>query len=175
MVNRKAFSLSRGAAAITIAMCVVTPTLAAESSWKMSEMKKNNGEAWGAALMSKTSNGQDIGFRCSDGKLLFAAALEPADIEAAFNKAGPQTGIEVTYTVADEEPSSGKWIYLRRHKVIASSDQKTSRRLYNAAVRGESVLIEAKRRGGGEYNMPAPDKKTFADFMEACNFNTKQS
>ena len=146
---------------------------AGPSLWSMSSVENRRGEPWGSALMTTAENGRAVGFRCLDGKLLAAFGLEETDMMRAFTAAGPQKAVRFDVTVNGAETETQNWILLRRHKVVASGDQKMARRLYNAVVRGESVTIDG-RAGRGEYIMPPPDPKAFASFMEACGFSAKE-
>lgn len=146
----------------------------ADQSWVMTPIEKKKGDAWGSALITTSENGREVGFRCWNGKLLAAFALEDDDLMTAFTAAGPQRAVRLDVSVNGGEAETQNWMLLRRHKVVASGDQKMTRRLYNAIVRGESITIDG-RPGSGEYVMPPPDPEAFASFMEVCGFSAKQS
>ncbi len=150
------------------------PDATSDQNWTMATIEKKNGEAWGSALITISEDGREVGFRCWDGKLLAAFALDENDLLTAFTAAGPQKAVRLDVSINGGEPETQSWMMLRRHKVVASGDQKMTRRIYNAVVRGESVTIDARRRGG-EYIMPPPDPEVFASFMETCGFSAKQS
>lgn len=146
---------------------------AADGAWTMSAVETKRGEPWGAALIAAGETGETMGFRCDDGALLVAFALEPTDLMRAFTEAGPQKSVEVTLAVNEAAPQAENWLYLRRHGVVASADAKTARRLYNAAVRGEPISVDADKRGGGVYRLPAADAAAFGDFMTTCGFSAR--
>ncbi len=149
-------------------------TTGANQSWVVSDLTNDKGEPWGSALITTSEHGREVGFRCLDGKLLAAFALEDSDLMTAFKKAGPQKTVRINVTINGGEAERQDWILLRRHKVVAAGDHNLTRRLYNAMVRNENVTIEG-RSGGGEYVMPAPDAAAFASFMNTCNFSAKKS
>ncbi len=152
-------------------------TDATEATWAMSSMETENGDPWGHALITTSANGKDVGFRCWNGNLLAAFALEPVDLMSAFKSAGPQKPVRIRVTLNGHEPEMQTWSLLKRHRVIAMMDQKMTRVLYNTAVRGETVTIDPRHHGDGEsaYELPTPDPSAFAAFMEACGFSSKQS
>lgn len=162
-------------AALAGCLFASAPAMAEESGWTMTELENNKGKPWGAVLIAKNADGREVGFRCFDGKLIAAFALEPSDMLEAFEDAGSQRAVDLTIAVDGATPEEQKWLHLRRHKIVASTDQKMSRRLYNAAARGETVAIDAKKRGKGEYALPEADPGAFSSFRAACGFSKKKS
>jgi hypothetical protein len=166
-------SIQKIASVIAALWVGLSPALAGDGAWTMSEVKTSGGDEWGAALIATADDGREVGFRCTDGQLLVAFALEPANMMEAFKEAGPQKAVRVSVAINSEDPQNEKWLLLRRHKVIATADRKKTRRIYNAIVRGETVSIDAKKRGGGDYATPAADATAFSSFMDTCGFSAK--
>ncbi len=149
----------------------------ADETWAMSAIETDQGDAWGYALITTSKNGKDVGFRCWNGNLLAAFGLESGDLMSAFKDAGPQKPVRIRVSVNGGEPEMQNWALLKRHRVVAMADQKMTRALYNAAVRGETVTIDPRRHGDGEmeYELPAPNASAFAAFMESCGFSSRES
>lgn len=144
-----------------------------EAGWTMTALENKKGKPWGAALIATSEDGGQFAFRCLDGALLVIAGLEDKDLTKAMTEAGPQKAVELAYAINDEEPVDDNWLYLRRHQAVASADPSVARPIYNAAVRGENVSIDAGRRGSGEFQLPAPDPDAFSAFRTTCGLNAK--
>ncbi len=140
----------------------------------MSELKKGDGDSWGAALIANMEDGREVGFRCVNGKMLVAFALEPTDMMEAFKDSGKPKLIDVDVSINGVEEEDVGWALLRRHNVVLSGDQKTARRMYNAVVRRETVSIQTRKKGG-DFSLPDPNSDAFSSFMNACDFKAKDS
>lgn len=150
--------------------------ISADTPWTFSTLQTKKGEALGHTLIAASVNGRGAGFRCFDGNLIAAVALQPGDVMAAFTAHGRQKPVRVYVSIKDAEPEIQDWLLIVRHRVIVTANHKITRALYNAIVLRETITIDPRRHGDGkhEYVMPTPDPAAFSEFMNACEFSANR-
>ena len=149
------------------------------SAWETGPLvKTDKGQSIeiGDALYTKGDDPLGIIFTCTDGgNVLVAVSLEEADLQKVVADAGPLRSITVEYVIGRQKKATEQWVLLRRHGVVATTDPATTKKLYNAVVRGEKLRLDPSTRSPVEINLPEPDGQKFTSYAEECGFSAKKS
>lgn len=137
-----------------------------------------NADAWRAA--STTAEGETIMiasgsdashgsfFSCANDTLGVGVGTAPGDIvEMLSRETSRSNDREVSAKVGDGEEFIARWTYLPSLKVAVAADELTAKKLYNAAVKGESVTWKMPGREALEVQFPEMND-TFKAFANDC-------
>lgn len=107
---------------------------------------------------------------CSEkGEMFAMLTLEPASIPQIMKRnARYARNSNSTVTVGEGEPTSAKFRYAPARKTIESAEHTVAAKIFNSAVKGETLTIKTEREGTLETNLPAPDA-TFKAFAKTCS------
>lgn len=110
--------------------------------------------------------GGSLAFRCVGSKIVAMVAFSGAVEEQADVDTSMLKSVGATLSVGGEEEDA-QMIYLPRADLIFAT-KSDARRLFNAAIRGEAIAIDAGRRGSISFTPPAAEAEAFNAFKAAC-------
>lgn len=127
-------------------------------------------EATPRVIYTDTADQAGAMLACNQKGDMFAMlTLEPASIPDVMKRnAQYARGSDSKVTVGGGETTDATFRYTPARKTIESSDHATAAKVYNSAVKGESLKVETKREGTFETILPAPDA-AFKAFAKTCN------
>ncbi|MFN4185362.1 MAG: hypothetical protein ACK4M6_11290 [Hyphomonas sp.] len=107
---------------------------------------------------------------CSEkGEMFAMLTLEPSSIPQIMKRNAPYArGSDSTVTVGEGEPTTARFRYTPARKTIESADHSVAAKVFNSAVKGETLTIKTQREGTIETTLPAPDA-AFKAFAKTCN------
>ncbi|MEM9170149.1 MAG: hypothetical protein AAGC56_10895 [Pseudomonadota bacterium] len=150
----------------------------ADRAWAIEDLQKTDRgskRALGTAMYTADAGAPGILFLCTDGKIMTAISVEPADLTKAMTDAGKLRETDVELTLGDGEPERHRWLMAPRHDTLIAPVGKISSRLYNAVVRGDQIALDPRTRDAVAITAPAPSAETFSEFRERCGLQTKSS
>lgn len=108
-------------------------------------------------------------FRCQDGALKAYISLNGEDISDSLARNGHARDVQTNFQFGD---NSGRedWGYLARTNIVFPLRESTARKMYNAALRGDPIVIDARRFGRIELDLPPVDASLAAQFKDECGF-----
>lgn len=143
-----------------------------DGAWRIQEFENKSRSAVNDTVHQvRASDGEiAVAFRCQDRTLKAFIALNTEDIETDLSQAGHARDVQMEFQIGDD---SGRedWGFLRRSGVVFPLRESTARKMYNAALRGETVIIDSRRTGRREVALPNIDPNIAAQFREECEFD----
>ena len=91
--------------------------------------------------------------------------IRPSLMEALKKTKGRY--IHPTVKINDDEISESRWTYRPKAKLAIPHDANVTRKIYNAAIRGDTVSIDISGKGSFSLILPKPNVN-FADFGAEC-------
>ncbi len=105
-------------------------------------------------------------FACIDDQLRVAVGVEPGNVGTMLERTSSRTRTyEIKTTIGDGETFESKWAYKPSLKVAIAQDSVTPRKLYNAAVRGDTISMKLPGKSQFDITLPAVN----ADFTSFAN------
>ncbi len=143
---------------IVVATAIMGATAAQAGEWAT----KSEGET--STLLY--AEGGSIAFRCNGEKLVAMVAFSGAVADQAEVETGRMKSVGATLSV-DGEAKEARMIYLPRADLIFAT-KSDARKLFNAAIRGDAIAVDAGRRGSISFTPPAAEAAAFNAFKTAC-------
>jgi len=154
-------SIAAGFAGLGLAM-----SASAATNWELSTPEE---EGVVPHVTMTNADGPTVSLFCSDKLGVQAAVhLEGADFSnsvAAKSKMRTRT-VDISTDSMSERGDA--WGYVRNAKTIISTRPWQGKRLFNAAIKGESVTLDVARVGAYTLTMPTTDK-AFSTFAKSCS------
>jgi len=127
-------------------------------------------------IHSSATDKNGAAFVCNGKKLSLIVAMKPQNISTLFNgqKKGRAMNRSLSLFINNELVDKSTWI-LRPGKDLASAkNQKVIRKIYNAAIRGDTVSVQRKSSAPKiEISLPKVND-AFADFGGPCGIGRKK-
>jgi len=123
----------------------------------------------GQIVYSTSEGGSGLAFGCTaDGKLSAFVNIDGADMVAKLTSGTPATRSKPgKLTVDGGEAARTNWTYMPDLKVMSPKKPQITRRLYNAAVTGDTVQLELRYMDDVSIAPPAIDSE-FTAFSSSC-------
>lgn len=123
----------------------------------------------GQVIYSTDVDSPAVVLGCSANGQISATFSTDGNVEEKIeNKSTRRSIVDGTMTVGDDAPDTAKWTYYTRRKIAIPTDNKFSRRLYNAAVKGAPVTLDFGHRGSYTFTPPAIND-AFVAFANGCS------
>lgn len=111
--------------------------------------------------------GGRLAFRCTEGGPIVAAFSLEGDVLDAFDiRASTTKPLTVDLSIAGAQEQI-EVVYTPRSKMLFAT-KGDARRLFNAAIRGDEISIDAGGRGSATLTPPAADAESFRAFKSGC-------
>lgn len=175
------FRIAAGAvAASSLAAAAIADDHSAAKSkgWAVVDMKPTNGDAPATdaeAIVMASTETPALMFVCANETLSAIMGLQPMDLMAVSTKdtGGRWRPRSILMTRGEDEPLRSKWRWNGQRNIAQPATKKVSARLYNAAIRGETVTI--KMGGLAPVTVtPAPVDDTFRAFGAKCGLGAQK-
>lgn len=158
-------------AAIAVSAVFITGTAAAlpasAAGWMLWE---GQNEAAPRVIYTEQADQAGAMLACNArGEMIAMLTLEPASFPDIMKlNAQYARGSASKVSVGGGEPSKATFRYTPARKTIESADHSVAAKVYNSAVKGETLKIETQREGTLETTLPAPDA-AFKAFAKTCS------
>lgn len=107
-------------------------------------------------------------FTCNEGRYGLVIALDTMDFEDAIaNSSKRRRNLSGAITVDGEETYSGYFSYKPAAGTAATSERKPAAQIFNAVIRGQSVIFRLSGKGERTLTLPPVDD-TFTAFAAEC-------
>lgn len=153
------------AIAITAIAFPASATAASADAWRAAS---TNAEGETVMIASGSESEHGSFFSCANETLGVGVATEPGDIvEMLSRETSRSNDREISARVGDGEEFISRWTYLPSLKVAVAADELTAKKLYNAAVKGETVSWKMPGRDALEIQFPEMND-AFKAFANDC-------
>ncbi len=163
-----------------IAMIAITTVYAGSASaatggeWKRSAME--NGSKNSEYIYSTAAESSTIAFTCINGKFRAVIATDPQDLSSLYDKdklskrfSKRFASLNVNGTKNNTQP----WGISRTRGLAVSQTSKPAVELYNAVVRGQSVMWDRSGKDPVELTVPEVNGE-FAKFGAGCGIGSEK-
>lgn len=126
-------------------------------------------------ITDNTPRAGNVVFACINNTFAITTSTEPVDFKAFMkeNRKGRKKQIiGPKVFIAGKQIKTRGWIHVKDTKVMLAGGESTRRKIYNAAIRGDSVRIEFKKFDFN-LNLPKPNAD-FAEFGGACGLGNNK-
>ena len=117
-----------------------------------------------------TTSGNVV-FTCLAGSLTVSFASEPVDFQAILTQKKVAKGRvkpkRLDFKIAGEDQQFVDWVYIPKLGIYRARKKLTAAKLYNAAVRGDSVEVKTRGKTYQSLNFPPVDT-AFKNFGTDC-------
>jgi len=130
----------------------------------------------GETIYINSEGAGDIALTCFMKKLRTTIEIKPTDFESIVvgNTTSQRGRIrDVSFFIADKRISSRNCTHVPKINVVLSNKRSDAIRLYNAAIRGDSVQAKISGAPKVELNLRKPNS-AFADFGSECGIGKKR-
>lgn len=163
-------SLVKHTIATIVTVTFVTTALAAESSaednWRVHAATD---EGVPVTIVSGTDSTIGALITCKGGILNAAVGMEAGDMAEAVSIDTERSKRRTAWlTVADDEPYKARWNYMPRARIAVTTEGTSARKLYNAAIRSDTVTWNASFTDPLTLQMP-PMNDVFKGFAANCS------
>ncbi|WP_300391966.1 hypothetical protein [Henriciella sp.] len=161
-------------AAIAAFALPATAIAADTNEWQSAKTLENDDVV---LIASGTEQEHGVFFNCADGNLTAGLTTVPGDIlEMMAQETSRSKSHDIAMTIGDSEPFKAGWTYFPSLKVAIAHKELTAKKLYNAAIKGETVTWKMPARPEISVTMPEANEafKAFANDCPVTNPN-KQS
>ena len=163
-MTKKRYFARTGALAFMVTSAVVLP--AAANDWKAWE---GQDEASPNAIYSDGTDNQAALLTCgADGMLSAAITLKPASLPELLAKNAPYSRSEkASVMVGEAEATETTVRVIPAIDVIEALSHNVAAKVFNSAVKGETLKMSVEREGDIETLLPAPND-VFKAFARTC-------
>lgn len=123
----------------------------------------------GQIVYTTSESGSGLAFGCTaDGKLSAFVNIDGADMVSKLTSGKPTTRTKPgKLTVDGGEADKTSWTYMPDLQIMSPKQQQITRRLYNAAITGDTVQLELRYMDDVSIAPPAIDSE-FTAFSSSC-------
>ncbi|MEQ8559585.1 MAG: hypothetical protein RIB03_14815 [Henriciella sp.] len=158
--------MSRLIAAAIAAFALPATAIAAETNEWHSAKTLENGDVVLIASSSEQEHG--VFFNCADENLTAGLTTVPGDIlEMIAQDTSRSKSRRITMTIGADEAFKADWTYFPSIKVAVTDKELTAKKLYNAAIKGETVTWKMSARPEISVTMPKANE-AFKAFANDC-------
>ena len=154
------------AALAALAISVPVANAADSSDWRISSSDEN-GDVISIASGDETTHGAL--FSCANDRLVVAVGVEAGDVKEMIATPTRRTrDRDVETSIGDQDSFRSRWTYLPANKVAVAEDAVTARKFYNAAIRGDDVIMNISGKGEVSVRLPSIND-AFSSFAKDCS------
>ena len=148
------------------ALAVAFPAQAADYSWQV-RSQTDDGKV--LSIVAENESNTGVMLNCTSDRLTAGVGIEPGLISDRLDKFTSRTKRKkATMTIGEGNPKREVWTYLPAMKVAISRQGTTGRRLFNAAVRGDTVNWSLDGKGSATFTLPEQNE-AFKKFAKSCS------
>ena len=159
--------ISTSIAVFTLLVVSVPAASAADSpSWRVAS-SNDDGEVISISSGDDATNGAL--FSCVDNRLIVAVGVEAGDVHEMMSTLTRRSRDYIFKTsIGDGESFRSNWTYLPSNKVAVADKSTTARQFYNAAIRGDEIVITMSGKGDIAVTLPSVND-AFTSFANDCS------
>ncbi|MCF6275623.1 MAG: hypothetical protein L3J05_07655 [Robiginitomaculum sp.] len=123
----------------------------------------------GEGLVTTSKNEPGLLFICLDGKFRVSATVKAQNLRHNYSKPPRRVSRRLVDMTLDggEKIPLGTWSYAKNTKILRNGKRTTAAKLYNAAVRGQDVVLYIEGNKPIILDLPKPNSD-FANFGAKC-------
>ena len=145
---------------------------AVPTDWQLSEfsMSTQGLDKIGGYVLYAPAAQAPIAFHCTDSNFTALIGTAPQFIRPAINEMGEHSWEKYTVRVKVGMDSVlfERWLLLKSQNLAMPMKQKTSRKIFNAGLRGEAVSISIDDGPDFKIEPPKPNTALFTQFLNDC-------
>ena len=151
-------------------LAIAVPAQAAAYSW---EVRNQTEDGRVTSIVAESEDKTGVMLSCTTDKLVAGVGVGPGLIAERLDQRTKRIKRKRgTTTIGDREPLREPWAYLPSTQIAISRAGVTGKRLFNAAVRGDTVSVKVDGTDTATFTFPAQND-VFKAFAKSCSATSR--